>query len=84
MIIESDIQFELNYPLAAGNLFHRHAPAPSVIPAQPVSTSGRSVLPATAASIVGGSEAAVDVVVDHADVLHERVDARGPDEAVSL
>src|SRR5262249_39532203 len=34
--------------------------------------------------VVGGSEAAVDVVVDHADVLHEGEHARRPDEAVSL
>jgi hypothetical protein len=34
--------------------------------------------------MVRGSEAAVEVVVDHADVLHERVHARRPDEAVAL
>ena len=37
-----------------------------------------------ALGVVGGSEATVDVVVDHADVLHEGVHARGPHEAVSL
>src|SRR6202035_2615123 len=34
--------------------------------------------------VAGGSEAAVNVVVDHADVLHERVHTRGPDKAVPL
>ena len=34
--------------------------------------------------VVAGSKAAVDVVVDHADVLHERIHARGPHEPVSL
>src|ERR1700730_17887017 len=33
---------------------------------------------------VGCSEAPMDVVVDHADVLHEGVHTRGPDEAVPL
>src|SRR2546423_1530565 len=34
--------------------------------------------------VVDGAEAPADVVVDHADVLHEGVHARGPDEAVPL
>ena len=34
--------------------------------------------------LIGRAEAAMDVVVDHADVLHERVHARRPDEAVPL
>src|SRR3954449_12727415 len=34
--------------------------------------------------VVGRAEAPMDVVVDHADVLHERVDARRPHEAVPL
>src|SRR5258708_39175907 len=33
---------------------------------------------------VAGAEASVDVVVDHADVLHERVHAGWADESVSL
>jgi Dehydroquinase class II len=35
-------------------------------------------------AIVDRAEATMDVVVDHADVLHERVDARRPDEAITL
>jgi len=35
-------------------------------------------------AVVGGSEAAADVVIDDADVLHECIHARRPDEAVSL
>src|SRR4030088_634107 len=35
-------------------------------------------------ALVDRAEAPVDMVVDHADVLHERVHARGPDEAVPL
>src|SRR5712692_2822220 len=35
-------------------------------------------------AVVGRSEAPMDVVVDHADVLHERVHTGGPDEAVPL
>src|SRR5262249_32593770 len=35
-------------------------------------------------AVVDPAEAPVDVVVDHADVLHERLHARGPDEAVPL
>jgi len=34
--------------------------------------------------VVGRAETPVDVVVDHADVLHERVHTRRPDEAVPL
>jgi Na+/H+ antiporter NhaA len=34
--------------------------------------------------VVDGAETAVDVVVDHADVLHERVHARRSDKAVPL
>src|SRR6266568_7177688 len=34
--------------------------------------------------VVGRAEAPMEVVVNHADVLHERVDTRGPHEAVSL
>ena len=35
-------------------------------------------------AVVGGSEAAADVVIDDADVLHECIHARRPDETVSL
>jgi hypothetical protein len=34
--------------------------------------------------VVGRAKAPMDVVVDHADVLHERVDTRRSDEAVPL
>jgi hypothetical protein len=34
--------------------------------------------------VVGRTEASMDLVVDHADVLHERVHATRPDEAVPL
>jgi hypothetical protein len=35
-------------------------------------------------AVVGRAEASLDVVVDHADVLHERVHARWADEAAPL
>ena len=35
-------------------------------------------------AVIARAEAPVDVVVDHADVLHERVHARRADEAVPL
>src|SRR5262245_14212242 len=44
---------------------------------QPSTTLGPS-------HVVARAEASVDVVVDYADVLHERVHTRGPDEAVRL
>jgi hypothetical protein len=34
--------------------------------------------------VVARAEAPMDVVVDHTDVLHERVHTRGPNEAVPL
>src|ERR1700759_3645321 len=34
--------------------------------------------------VAGGAEAATDVVVDHTDILHERVHAGGPDESEAL
>ena len=40
---------------------------------------------ATAVDVsVHRAKAATNAVVDDADVLHERIDARGPDEAVAL
>ena len=39
---------------------------------------------ASIGGVVGRAKAAVEVVVDHADVLHERVHARRPHEAVPL
>src|SRR6266487_1425641 len=44
----------------------------------------RSSVASGRAGVVGRAEASMDVVVDHADVLHERVHARGPHEAVPL
>src|SRR6266566_3666080 len=44
----------------------------------------RSSAAAGHGGVVGRAEAAMEVVVDHADVLHERVHARGPHEAVPL
>src|SRR6185295_9944361 len=35
-------------------------------------------------AVVGGPEASMDMIVDHADVLHERVHARRADEAIPL
>src|SRR5438552_2531110 len=40
--------------------------------------------PPGAGAVVDRAEASMDVVVDHADVLHKRVHARGPDESVAL
>lgn len=59
-----------------------------VPPAQGVSQARRQVAHAAREppprSVVGRPKAAMDVVVDHADVLHECVHTRRPDEAVPL
>ena len=44
----------------------------------------RSRLSLSSSPVIGGSEATVNVVVDDADVLHERVHTRGSHESVSL
>ena len=44
-------------------------------------TTAWSAVPGWVA-VVGRAEASMDVVVDHADVLHERIHARWADEAV--
>src|SRR6266550_6487107 len=58
----------------------RRWPRVEVRPAPP--RASRSSTASGPAGVVDRAEAAMDVVVDHADVLHERVNARGPDEAV--
>ncbi len=45
---------------------------------------GGSLVASSHRAVVSRAEAAMDVVVDHADVLHERVHARWADEAVPL
>src|SRR5882672_8790607 len=63
----------------------RAAPVPRAKPSHARSGCAERESTAPAAVGLGGrAEAPVDVVVDHAHVLHERVHARGPHEAVPL
>jgi NAD-binding of NADP-dependent 3-hydroxyisobutyrate dehydrogenase len=52
--------------------------------ARPWRRRALSALHGAGGGVVSRAEAPMDVVVDHADVLHERVDTRRPHEAVPL